>query len=267
MKLIENYEEVSPLLMKYFKRGLMTNNFLSEAQYKAAIEAENLQFYEWKDGIIFLNDRENFTKLTYELLSLDNKLSISLPPKTIIEIVKRPNDTTYNDVLDYWKKSGFNTVLNRIRLVNKNSKDILTAESLRCDAKILLCTTENLDAVMYMLKDNFNKYTGCLPNEDELREIVKNQLIVGAFIDKELVGVLHFDIKRGYSEIRHLAVNEKFRNASIGGKLISYYHNNFAQDKSYVWYAEKNIGAEGVYKRYNYKVDGWTSTVLANFEI
>ena len=267
MKLVENYEEVSPLLMKYFKKGLMTNNFLSEAQYKNAIKSKALQFYEWDDGIIFLNAKESFSKLTYELLSLNRKLNVKLPKKTIIEIVKRPNDTAYGDVLNYWKNNSFNIVLNRIRLVNENSKNILTSESLCGDTKISLCTMEDLGDVERVLKDNFNKYTGCLPSEDELKEIVKNQFAIGAFIGKELVGTLHFDTKRGYSEIRHLAVNEKFRNIGIAGNLISYYHKNFAQDKSYVWCAKGNKGAESVYSKHNYKEDGWTSAVLANFEI
>ena len=267
MKLVENYKEISPLLMKYFKKGLMTNNFLSEAQYKSAIKSKALQFYEWDDGIIFLNAKESFSKLTYELLSLNSKLNVKLPEKTIIEIVKRTNDVAYGDVLNYWKNNGFNIVLNRIRLVNENSKNILTSESLCGDTKILLCVIEDLDGVERILKDNFNKYTGCLPSEDELKEIVKNQFVIGAFIDKELVGMLHFDIKRGYSEIRHLAVNEKFRNIGIAGYLISYYHKNFAQNKSYVWCAAGNSSAKRVYKKYNYKEDGWTSIVLANFEI
>ena len=89
MKLVENYKEISPLLMKYFKKGLMTNNFLSEAQYKNAIKSKALQFYEWDDGIIFLNAKESFSKLTYELLSLNSKLNVKLPEKTIIEIVSK----------------------------------------------------------------------------------------------------------------------------------------------------------------------------------
>lgn len=265
MKNIASYEEIAPLLRKYLKKGLITNHFMNADEYKYAISKNKLSFYEWNGGNIFLNHKDDFYKLTYQLLDLKYNLDVKLSEKIVIEITKRQLDDSFYDVVNYWKENGFNDVLNRIRLSQeKLNKDDCTLE---CEnVRISLCTVEELCNVNFLLTKNFNKYTGCLPDEVQLEEFLKCGFILGAYINNNLVGILHFSHKRGLSEIRHLCVNKEFRKMAVASLLISAYHSKFAENRKYVWCAKDNYAAKKLYKNFGYCEDGWESTVLANFD-
>lgn len=266
MKNITNYEEINPLLRKYFKRGLLTNHFMNEEEYKYTISQNKLSFHEWNGGNIFLNQKDEFYKLTYQLLNLEHNLDVKLPDKTVIEITKKYLDSDFDRIVDYWKTNGFNEVLSRVRLSQEKSKeDILTIE---CeDVKISVCKPEELCRVKELLCENFNQYTGCIPNSMELENFLKAGFILGAYVDNVLVGILHFSVKRGSSEIKHLCINKEFRKKKIASALISKYHNEFAEKRKYVWCARDNDSARNLYKKFGYNEDGCESIVLTNFHL
>ena len=57
MKKVDKYEIISSLIMKQLKRGVMTNNFLTENDLKIEIENNSLYYYEYDGGLIILRDR------------------------------------------------------------------------------------------------------------------------------------------------------------------------------------------------------------------
>ena len=76
MRQITDYKEISPVILKYFKRGVITNNFLTAEDYKAEI-AEGRLFVDSTDDTLFIYlKREEFYILYFYTFSKTAELPV-----------------------------------------------------------------------------------------------------------------------------------------------------------------------------------------------
>ena len=263
IKLIEKYEEISPLLKKYFKPNIKTNHFMTESEYQQEIINKSLYYFE---GIFFLKKRKLDYRLTYMIndIKTNNKLkdilsSLELP--VVTEIVKRPTDTKTDELFSYFENHGFEKILDRERMqLNEKTENI---ESKASNFKIRFCKIDEMEPVKNILAKYFFVHTGCIPNDNELYNDLKFENILGAFSESNnLIGILHFSSVRGSAEIRHLAVEAEMRNNGVAGLLIQKYHKEIVLKRGNLWVSANNKIAQNFYKKYGYEFDNWQSKVF-----
>lgn len=256
LKQIQQYEEISPLIRKFFKPSVQTNHFMSEREYRTSIENKSLYYYEIADNIIFLKKREANYKLTYMLnnykeIKIKEVLS-NLDMPVVTEIVKRPACKNISEITSFFEKNNFNIELERYRM--QLSENVVYDNNEESIKKI--CDTSNFYDINEMLNKNFSVHTGCIPNEIELKNDIEEGFVIGVFSNKgNLAGILHYSNNKSVYEIRHLVVDEMYRNKGVASLLIETYHEKILANKSKVWVSKNNNIAQSCYKKHGYEFD------------
>ena len=209
----------------------------------------------------------------------------------VVEVVaKNFEDANYQKQQDFLMQIGMEKVLERERFQhvkqmeedkvqtteNKNVKQVdknsVALENLlvtfksnnetKSEYKIVLADESELISVLEFLVCNFNKYYGCIPTEEKLRDDIKKKFIYIAKKEKEIIGVLHFQKTDKMVEIRHLAVGEKWRGKGVAKQLMRVYQNEIKVSKKIVWTGKENESAQRLYQKCGYQKDGYVSTVF-----
>lgn len=257
LKQIQKYEEVSPLIRKYFKPRVQTNHFMSEEEYKNCINDNSLYYYEWDRGIVFLKRRKYNYKLTYMINDYDKinleKVFSDLDMPVVIEYVKRSQHPNGDDIVSFFESQKFKIILKRFRM----QLDKKVFENYQSDlVNIKKCSLTDMDSVNQLINMYFNIHTGCIPNEEELKQYFEKGYVFGAFLNnKELIGLLHFSENKGAFEIRHLVVDESHRNKNVAGLLIKEYHDKIVSNRANLWVTDTNNIAQNFYKKHGYLFD------------
>lgn len=256
MKRVDKYETISSLIIKQIKKGVKTNNFLSESDLKEEIENATLYYHEYDGGLLILRDRTTHYILNYYINDISKNIEEIFDKDVVVEIVSRPNDNN-DEVIKYFEKHKFLSCLERVRYVH-NCSEIVDNETSK---NIQLCKTEELNDVFEMLKKNFDIYTGCIPTKEIFLKDVENGNVY-IYKDENIKGILHMFKNKNSSEIKHLVVIEGERKKGIATKLINKYFNDVNTKKKAVWTGKENICARRFYEKNGYELDGYTSIVL-----
>ncbi len=242
MRKITQYSEISPLIMKYFKRGVLTNNFLTKEDYTAEIKEGRLFC---KTGDDFLNIyvlRDGFYRLYFHALN---------------EGVVFPsiNDTVVCDCVGYEQfltGNGFIKELTRIKLECANSEPPTVTDG-------FLAGVSDADEVYEIMKSSFNSFTGYLPTLTQIKSECENGLIYKVESDSKIAGVIRCAKTNSFVHIKHLCVSEEFRGCGIGRKLCSIVLG--MGKKCSVWTGKENEAAIGLYESCGFTQSGLESIV------
>lgn len=256
MKKVDKYEIISSLIMKQLKRGVMTNNFLTENDLKIEIENNLLYYYEYDGGLLILRDRTTHYILNYYINDITKDIEEIFDKDVVVEIVSRPNNND-DEVIKYFEKQNFMCCLERVRYVH-NCDEIVGNDT--TDA-IQLCKTNDAENVHKILKENFDSYTGCIPIKEILIKDVENENVY-IYKDENIKGILHINKSKISSEIKHLIVIENERKKGIATKLVNKYLCDVDTKKKTVWTGKENFCARKFYEKNGYELDGYTSIVL-----
>lgn len=247
--------EISRLVMSHIKPAVVTNNFMTRADYQREIENGDLFYSLSRDGIVLLRRRENFMVMNYTLHGSDLP---ALPEGAdiVTEHVFRPGCDDHQ--VDFLGQYGFTALFDRMRMLRPEGDFPEISGNVR-----LAEIDEKSDArsVMAVLRACFDVKTGCLPGEDELYQDIKDGHVVVGCLDDGIVGVLHFSNHGAVSQLRHLAVLPNARRRGIAKAMADFYLNAIGGKKSVVWVRCENYGALQLYKSCGYSPDGWTSRV------
>lgn len=253
MRRISSYDEISRLVSKQFKRGVMTNNFLIQSDYTAGIAGESLFYHEWDGGLLVFKRLPGYDRMYYHITDSDVPCKVELLNTVVTEIPHKPGRE--DAAADYLLRHGFYKAVERVRLC-RHSDDSMAAD---LQIVIRFASASDADNISALLHSCFDRYTGCIPEGDELCSCLGS--IYCAFgPDSSLTGLLHFSDKGNGTEIRHLAVREDLRGAGIASALLAIYHSG--THKSLVWTGADNHAALELYRKHGYEPDGWTSEVL-----
>ncbi|MBQ5354582.1 MAG: GNAT family N-acetyltransferase, partial [Clostridia bacterium] len=204
-----------------------------------------------------------------------------LPPEflrglktAVAEIPGRAGDPKQAEAEAVFRRSGFDPLFRRIRMTRPKDcpmdrpMDVPISPAPDRDSTFSVGTAEpgepDLTEIKSLLASSFAPLTGCLPTEKELGEILARGEILAARegLTGELAGVLHLRSLRGAAEIRHLAVDPKFRRRGAGQKLVGEFLARTAGLRALVWLREDNAPASALYASAGFAPDGWTSAVL-----
>ena len=258
MKRVDDFSNLSRLIMANMKPGVLTNSFISPDEFRAEIDAGTLYTNEWSGGLLLLRARDGRHLLTYYIRDADSAHEADLPPDTVIEITQKPGGNALAaKAVSYWTCFGFSPVLERIRMTRPADCDV------RLSAKrdVRFAQPEDFDGAYTLLRDSFDMLTGCLPTERELRDDISRGCVLCAGADS-IDGVLRVALRSSSVEIQHLAVREALRGRGIARTLLGGFIREFGNKKCVVWTRDGYVPAIRVYTAAGFAPDGWRSTVM-----
>lgn len=256
MKKVDKYEVVSSIIMKQLKKGVMTNNFLTENDLKIEMENNLLYYCEYDGGLLILRDRTTYYILNYYINDITKDIEEIFDKDVVVEIVSRHNNND-DEVIKYFEKQNFVCCLERVRY-SHNCSEFVGNEPIE---NIQLCKTNDTEKVREILKENFDSYTGCIPTKEIFLKDVENGNVY-IYKDENIKGILHIGKSKISSEIKHLLVVENERKKGIATKLVNKYLCGVEAKKKTVWTGKENICARRFYEKNGYELDGYTSIVL-----
>lgn len=163
MRRVESYAALAPLLSAQLRRGVVTNCFLSPADYQREIDAG--LFYEEGDGfLLLLRQRAGYRLLNF-YLHPGAKLCLPEQPSPLItELACREKDQdAMRRAQDALCALGFAECFRRLRRTRAAVPAPNNAEA---------PTEASFEAVRAFLLEQFDPLTGCIPPDEELRQAV-----------------------------------------------------------------------------------------------
>ena len=244
MKKITEFSEISPLVLKYYKRGVITNNYLTPDDYKAEIKEGRLYFEECDQNLWIYVKRDGFYHLYFYILNSEAELPKS-EDKLIAELPEK--------LMEFGEELGFVKLLDRISLKREAQESEFE--------EIQKASEDDAKRVMEILKSSFDEKCGDLPNLSKISDECRDGLIMVTKTDGKISGVLRFETGKTSAKIKHLAVDAKFRGMGlsktlVGGFLASQNGKNIS-----VWTGKDNIPAINLYKSFGFSEDKNKSAV------
>lgn len=242
MKKIIDYKEVSPLVLRYFKRGVITNNFLGAEDYKAEIKEGRLFFAEGEDSLNLYVRRDEFYEFYFYALSE----SVAFPEFSeplIADVVGNGAKVLENN--------GFFKILERVKLeINSNTDSMVAGKK-----------SEKADAVeiFSLLKNSFNEFTGYIPNFSQVEKECEEGYFYKYSENGKIAGALRWGKTGKTAQIKHLCVSDKFRGMGIGKSLTKDFLTE--NPKAIVWTGKENTAAIKLYKSFGFSESNIESTV------
>ena len=267
---IKAYSDLSPLLTSALTPGVLSNGIPSPEDCRREIEAGTLDAVKIGQGVILVRDRGDFVRLNWLLTP---PIPEELPPEflrglktAVAEIPGRAGDPKQAEAEAIFRRSGFDPLFRRIRMTRPKDRPISPAPDRDSTFSVGPAGPGEPDRteIKTLLASSFDPLTGCLPTEKELAEIPARGEILAARdrLTGALAGILHLRSLRGAAEIRHLAVDPKFRRRGAGQKLVGEFLARTAGLRALVWLREDNAPASALYASAGFAPDGWTSAVL-----
>ena len=253
-------EAASRAVFSHMKPGVIANRAMKPDEYHTEISGGNLYAHEWDGGLLFLRKKKGRHLLTFLIKDLESYPGIDLPEDTVMEI---PQKTTQpNKAAEYWARNGFNTAFERIRLTRPVGEASAAAYDAGVGVDIFPAMAENYEDVRALLWGSFDHRTGCLPDDDELKESIKRGEVLIVKVANSVGGVLRAIEKLASAEIRQLAVREDLRGTGLSHKLVRAFTARFAGKKQIVWVRDGYTAAIKTYTATGFAPDGRRSIVM-----
>lgn len=253
MKKANDTGEVTSLITAHMKKGVATNNFLSVSDYENALMKENLFYEDFQSGIFVLRRKDDFYKLNFHLNAFDSFPEIN-GAVTVCEVAGK--GSVDERVEKYLLKNGFSVYKERVRLIRKR-EPIYSVSGEGAE----FCEKKDLKRAFSLIKDNFDKYSGCIPDEDEFEKDIAEKKVICFRTEDKISGILHFARGGKSAEIRHLAVSPESRGKGAAANMIKFYSDNSPCEKFSVWTGADNLIAIKLYNDNGYEKDGMISKV------
>ena len=249
MRRVESCAALAPLLSAQLRRGVVTNCFLSPADYQREIDAG--LFYEEGDGfLLLLRQRAGYRLLNF-YLHPGAKLCLPEQPSPLVtELACREKDQdAMRRAQDALCALGFAECFRRLRRTRVQNTAETPAEA-------------SFEAVRAFLLEQFDPLTGCIPPDEELRQAVSAGQVLCLSDADGISGLLHYAPGRAQCEIRHLAVRADCRGRGYARRLLRLLEAKTGGQKCAVWARVGNAPAEHFYEKNQFQPDGWQSVVL-----
>ena len=252
MKKASNVKEVTALVSAHMRSMARTNNFLKAEDYEKAFSKNALYYEEWQNGITVIQKREGFFNLKFNLNGFEDFPALDTGVY-VAEITGR--EKTDENLKNYLLKNGFRLLKERIRLIKKNPP-LYEANS----ENVSFPDISEAKKAYALILENFDKYSGCIPDFDEFEEDVFEKKAI-VYKNPDVCGILHFCQSGKTSEIRHLAVSGSARGKGAAASMIKYYTENSGAARFLVWTGADNEVAIKLYTDNGYEKDGMISEV------
>lgn len=255
MRKIESYAELSERITRHFRRGVLTNAFLSRSDWENEIAHGTLACCETESALLAFRLRETHRILQFWLHDGFFEQPPEIPQNTTLEILHRESDTALANLATQWQNLGFAPCFTRQRMVS-------TADSTATCVPVREALPAEWQDVQTMLRENFSPLTGCLPDEESLQSDIASGGVLAYVADSTLLGVLHYTADKRRTELRHLCVTQNARGQGVGDALVKAYLARTNGLTRHVWVRRDYAPAVKIYTNNGFTNDGMTSTVL-----
>jgi ribosomal protein S18 acetylase RimI-like enzyme len=263
------------LATKVFFSRDYTSNFVYSTELEHQINNNQNILLLDEDNWLLLVNKLDFYVLYYslkidEIESLTNKFKASF--SSLIEssgirevsceyLSKNESDELIDNFLE---SLSFKFLVKRERLTLKSYESCKTVSKSN-DFEIEFAEPELATSILKMYQDSFDKYTSLMPELDELKNILGQNLILALKrkTDNDLAAVLEFTRDKNLSMLNHLVVNRSYRRLGLGKYLVSSYIEEIVLKenlKARLWVQRNNEAANKIYKGLGYVPDGLYST-------
>ena len=231
---------LSKAIFKHIKKDVFTNCFLSSREFDEEIESGTLYVIEYQSNNLYLlKDRGEFITL-YFYLNEKNAIGAEID--------------------DIKAKLGCKKiVLNRVCL--ERNKENIADEGKPSKIKVKESfINEDTENIIKFLQENFDRYTGCIPNINTIKNrVLNNEIYVLEDEASNIIGLLEFNLDKK-TTIKHLAIAEKYRGHGLAKYLISLLSLN--QNNTIITWTTINSDAERLYRNIGFVDTTYKSTVL-----
>lgn len=279
MNKVNNYQEISKLIFANLKKDVITNTFLAKKEFENEILNGNLYYSLINNGVLIIRDRKDYIIINYYLNDVNNKENIVTlkneiqniykyseveDKKIVIEVVgKEECNEKYLQQVNLFMQIGLHVAIKRVRLSKKLDINSLSVDNVEIlEPNIKFCEEDDIQEILEILRENFDKYYGCIPDIEFLRNEIKNKNFFKYTTTDKIIGILQIKNSSKSSEIRHLAVKKEHRNKGVAKKLIEKYDKEIKTNNKTVWTGVENKVAQGIYEKNGYLKDGYVSTVF-----
>jgi len=253
----KNKNDIEIFCETALKHRKTANFFSSPEVLRKYTDCGDLYITETKSGIFIYADTGDFFRLYYALTDTD--ISLDLPEDikpTVTETAYRGENPP--DSVGCFINYGFKHSLTRSRMsLNLNSLDNQTCETVE--------NTTDINAVLDLFVDSFDRYTGCIPTLAELEKAASDGRILTVVKDNILRGALFYEATETSASLSNIAVSKDSRGQGLGGHLVSSWINickTSGKSVLRLWVADGNIAAVKLYEKHGFKSDGLKSVVL-----
>ena len=255
MKKVNNYTEITEAVDRHFGKTTVTNCFLSRETYDREIACGTLYLEETDGGVYIFRRRDGFDVMYFYLDSTDiSPARITTGGDIVCEIPYRERDEKMIAVAERFTECGYDKLFSRVRLAKMAEEDYYT------DEHITAADGRDHDSVAALLESSYDRRTGCLPNDESLRDDIDAGRVL-VYRDGGIAGLLHYTDDKNMSEIRHVAVDETRRGEGIASHLVRAYLAS-RTGRCRVWAREDYHSARRIYEKNGYTADGMKSDVL-----
>lgn len=247
MRRVESCAALAPLLSAQLRRGVVTNCFLSPADYQREIDAGLLRGR--RRLLLLLRQRAGYRLLNF-YLHPGAKLCLPEQPSPLVtELACREKDQdAMRRAQDALCALGFAECFRRLRRTRAAVPAPNNAEA---------PTEASFEAVRAFLLEQFDPLTGCIPPDEELRQAVSAGQVLCLSDADGISGLLHYAPGRAQCEIRHLAVRADCRGRGYARRLLRLLEAKTGGQKCAVWARVGNAPAEHFYEKISFsRTDG-----------
>lgn len=271
LKKVDDPSELSAAVKESYHIGSITNIPLDTGKFMPEILLGNVMMEKHGNNLFVLKKTEYVNKL-YFIKNDFEDLSLDIPEKTVTEYSYKTRDSvkdfeSLKRLSDRLEKLAMTEVLSRKRFSLKCGGEEHTV-AVNDAVSFRIAGTSDSALVLTTLTDNFDVQTGCIPSRDEMNAALEAGNIIFAEVDGKTAGLIHLEGNDRSAEIRHLCVNDEFRNKGIAETLVGHFISFFKGSIVRVWTGENNTAAIRTYSRFGFTEDGMKSVVfLKNSEV
>ena len=112
------------------------------------------------------------------------------------------------------------------------------------------CTILDKDKIIelgLLINNNFNRV-------NNIEDLIKNNKILGYYLDNKLVGFLIYDINYEIIDLLYIVVEPIYRRKNIGFNLVKYLIDNNNFEKIMLEVRCDNVNAIKLYKKFDFKI-------------
>jgi len=112
------------------------------------------------------------------------------------------------------------------------------------------CTILDKDKIIelgLLINNNFNRV-------NNIEDLIKNNKILGYYLDNKLVGFLIYDINYEIIDLLYIVVEPIYRRKNIGFNLVKYLIENNNFEKIMLEVRCDNVNAIKLYKKFDFKI-------------
>lgn len=262
---LQSLDDLNKVVNTCFRKGTITNNYLLIDSYVSHINEGRLMVSCEGSNAAFILDKSDFYKLYFYLNDLNLPINLPTDKPIVMEILYRGRENRPQQIIEYWEGQGFVQHLSRNLMVASSSHIVLPDIQMGKIHTCLATMDHEVEFAKQLFDEALDKYTGDRLSYSELYNFMTGRNLICAYYEKELAGILQFEIKNKVVWLGHIAIHSDFRGRGIANVLVHNYitRNISVENTRYaLWVIQENEPAIKLYCKFGFEYGNKSTTSL-----